>query len=411
VNRVLHIYRYLFLSIFLLCQATFLQAQHFSISDHKKQVRLRFRMVRDMMIIPVYINQKGPFNFVLDSGVGLMIITDPSLVDSISLDTKRTLNLFGSGNSDSFEAYATSTLNVRIPGDINSNFVSAAIMKKDHFGLSNYAGLPIHGLLGYEFFSHLAVKFNFSDSTLTVARPGRFKPFRKGIQMPISIEDNKPYIYTSITLPDGCPIENKFIVDLGAGHPLSLENQQQHKDYLQKAIVANLGVGLTGPINGYIGRVTEIGIGKYKFKDVITSFPEPNAMYSSYKVRRDGNVGLGLLKKFSLVIDYQKKVMYLKPNYKFKEPFEHDMSGIEYYASGTDLKRILISRVEPGSAADEAGISANDEITAINFKQVAKMGLVDIDNLFKSKDKRNILVEIRRDNKSETKVLTLKRRI
>lgn len=361
-------------------------------------------------MIPVHINKKGPFNFILDSGVGLMIITDPSLVDSINLISKRTLKLYGSGNADCFEAYATSVLNVEIPDGISSSTVSAAILKEDHFGLSNYAGMPIHGLLGYEFFSNLAIKINFLDSTLVAAHPGKFKPFRKGIQLPVSIEERKPYIKTSLMLPDGCLVENKLILDLGAGHPLSLENVQQHRSSFQKSIVANLGVGLTGPINGYISRVNEIAIGKYKFTNVITSFPDLNT-HSTLFTPRDGNIGIGILKKFLLVIDYANNVIYAKPNYKFKEPFEHDMSGMEYYASGSDLKRILISRVEPGSAADEAGITANDEITAINLKSVSKMSIVDIDNLFKSRDSRNVLVEVYRDKKFETVVLTLKRRI
>ncbi|WP_345949864.1 PDZ domain-containing protein [Mucilaginibacter sp. PAMB04274] len=410
MKKVLHICKCLFLVVFVLCQAVVVKAQYFDLVNNKKQVKLRFRMVRDMIIVPVTINSKGPFNFVLDSGVGLMIITDPTLVDSINIYAKRTIKLYGSGNADVFEAYATSPLDIMLDGKIKSYDVSAAILKQDHFGLSNYAGMPIHGLLGYEFFSQLAVKINFSDSTITAGTSGRFKPLRKGIQLPISIEERKPYLKTTVTLPDGCPVENKFVVDLGAGHPLSLENLQKNKAYFQKAIVANLGVGLTGPINGYISRVNEVNLGKYKFNNVITSFPDSN-LHVSYIIPRDGNIGLGILKKFLLVLDYQKGIMYLKPNYKFKEPFEHDMSGMEYYATGADFKRILISRVEPGSAADEAGITANDEITAINFKAVTKMNMIDIDNLFKSREKRNILVEISRDKKVETVILTLKRRI
>ncbi|MDT3403458.1 PDZ domain-containing protein [Mucilaginibacter terrae] len=404
---------YLLLCLVVLCSPFFTKAQSFYISSHKKQVKFRFQLVRDMMVVPVYINTKGPYNFIIDSGVGLMIITDPNLIDSISIFNKRTIKLYGAvGTTESFEAYATSELDVRLPGDIRSRLVSAAIFKQDHFGLSNYAGMRIHGILGYEFFSQLAVKINFSDSTIIAASSGTFKPFRgkKGMVIPLSIEERKPYIKTNIILPDGCPAESKFIVDLGAGHPLSLENLEQYKNYFHKSIVANLGIGLTGPVNGYISRIDEFSLGKYKFNNVIASFPDNNNPVN-YLVPRDGNLGLGILKKFFIVMDYEKGQMFLKPNYKFKEPFEHDMSGMEYFATGEDFRRVIISRVEPGSAADEAGIMANDEILAINFKPVDKMKIVDIDNLFKSKNERSILVEINRSKKLETVVLTLKRRI
>ncbi|MVN92044.1 aspartyl protease family protein [Mucilaginibacter aquatilis] len=408
-----HIKRYLLLCLAVLCFAPVVKAQLFYINKHKKQVHLRFKLVRDMIVVPVYINQKGPFNFIVDSGVGLIIITDPKLLDSAKIYNKRIIKIYGAaGNTESFEAYATSTIDLALPGGVSSSLVSAAVFKEDNFGLSNYAGIPIHGILGYEFFSHLSVKINFTDTILSIARSGYYRPFKKkrGVTIPLSVEERKPYIKATVALPNKQITENKFLVDLGAGHPLSIEQPDIHQAHFNNSVKANLGVGLTGqPISGFISRVNEFNLDRYRFTNVIASFPEVKG--TRYLVPRDGNLGLGILKRFMVIMDYANSVMYLKPNYKYNEPFEHDMSGMEYYAAGAELNRIVISRVEPGSAADEAGIMANDEITTVNFKRVDKMSMVDIDNLFKSKDKRNILVEIRRGKKYETFVLTLKRRI
>ncbi|MDB5146892.1 MAG: hypothetical protein JWQ57_912, partial [Mucilaginibacter sp.] len=87
------------------------------------------------MIIQLKINNKGPFNFILDTGVGLMIITDPKLADSISIPNKRTLKIPGLGEGEDSEAYVTSTLDVAIPGLVSYD-VAAAILKKDVFNLS-----------------------------------------------------------------------------------------------------------------------------------------------------------------------------------------------------------------------------------------------------------------------------------
>lgn len=363
-----------------------------------------------MVVIPLFINQRGPFNFVLDTGVGLMIITDPTLVDSININNRRTLKMYGMGNDAVFEAYATSSLDITINQKIKSLDVSAAIFKEDHFGLSNYAGIPIHGLLGYEFFSNLSVKVNFMDSTLTVAKSGKMKSLKRGFTLPISIEERKPYLKAKVLISDSHYVGKKLLIDLGAGHPLSIENAQSLAGNSKKFIAANLGVGLTGPVNGYISRVDELNVGKYKFKHVIASFPDSN-MHVNYIVQRDGSLGMGVLKRFLLVFDYKNQKLYLKPNARYKEPFEHDMSGMEYYAGGSDYKHIIVSRVEPGSAADEAGIKANDEITAVNLKSVSQITMVEIDNLLKSRENRSILIEICRNKQFETVVLTLKRRI
>src|SRR5438094_695540 len=100
----------------------------------------------------------------------------------------------------------------------------------------------------------------------------------------------------------------------------------------------------------------------------VTSNFSLNRLREKFDVTRDGNLGLGILKKFTLILDYQNNAMYVKPGRNFKEPFEHDMSGLEYYADGDDLKTVIISRVEPGSAGDMIGLQKDDAIVMINFK-------------------------------------------
>ncbi|HWZ16778.1 MAG TPA: aspartyl protease family protein [Mucilaginibacter sp.] len=384
-------------------------AQYFDILGNRKRVNIPFTMVRDMMILKLHINNKGPFNFILDSGVGLMLITDPKLVDSINIANKRTIKISGLGEGDDFEAYITSPLNVDIPGLVSYD-VAAAILKKDHFGLSNYAGIPVHGLLGYEFFNNLIVKIDFADSTMVVCRPKDIARFKKGTKIPIVIESRKPYMQTNVTFPNGTKTRNKLVVDLGAGHPLSLENVIRKHGLPDKFIAANLGVGLTGPINGFISRVKELEIGKYRIKNVITSFPEEK-INAGPSEQRDGNLGMEVLKRFSLIIDYPDSCIYLKPGPNLNEPFEHDMSGLEYYGTGDNFNRVIISRVEPGSAADEIGLEKDDEIIAINFKRVSSMTLEQIDALFKSRDQRSLLLEIFHDKRLDQVIITLKRRV
>lgn len=363
-------------------------------------------------MIKLKINGRGPFNFILDTGVGLMVITEPKLVDSINLQNKRTIKMSGLGEGDAFEAYVTPPLKIEIP-NLTSYDVAAAILKTDHFNLSNFVGIPIHGLLGYEFFNNLAVKLSFIDSAITVYRPKDVRKFRKGEKLPMTVEYHKPYIKAKVMLPNGTERMSKLVIDLGAGHPVSLENMIKKNGLPQKFIIANLGVGLAGPIFGFLSRIDELDLGKYRLKKVITSFPNDydEATMKSLSVPRDGNLGVGILKRFTVVFDYPDNAIYLKPNANFGDPFEHDMSGIEYYAAGEGFKHLVISRVEPGSAADAVGLEKDDEITSINFKPVGDMTLEEIDNLLKSKNDRSLLIEVYHDHRFDRVILTLKRRI
>jgi hypothetical protein len=363
------------------------------------------------LIIKLKINDKGPFNFILDTGVGLMIITDPKLVDSLSIPNKRTLKIPGLGEGEDSEAYVTSNLAVDIPGLVSYD-IAAAILKKDVFNLSGYAGMPIHGLLGYEFFNNMAVKIDFQDSTVTVCRPKDLKPMRRSSKIPMSVEDRKPYIDAKAIMPGIAPFKTKLVVDLGAGHPVSIERYIKNYGLPQKFISsANLGIGLNGPINGFISRLEEFDLGKFRIKKVLASFPNDDNNQGNLSVKRDGNLGTGILKRFTVIFDYPDSVLYLKQGSTYNEPFEHDMSGLEYYAAGDNYDRIVISRVEPGSAADEVGLERDDEIIAINFKPVSKMTLQQIDEMFKSKDDRSLLLDVYHEKRVDKVVLTLKRRI
>jgi hypothetical protein len=398
----------LFACLVLSCCFLPAKAQYFDLSGNQKHATIPFKLVRNLVVIQLKINGKGPYNFVLDTGVGLMVITEPSLTDSINLPNKRTIQIAGFGEGKDFEAYLTPALKIDIPGLVSNN-VAAALLSKDRFSISNYAGIPIHGLLGYEFFNRLAVKINFLDSTITVSQPKKMRFYKRGVKVPISIEDRKPYLTTKVVFENGTPKESKLIIDLGAGHFISLENVMDKNSLQKKFIGANLGVGIQGPINGSVSRISEVDLGKYKLKDVVAAFPDDNTR--ALTVPRDGNIGIGLLKKFNIIFDYPDNLMYLKPNYNFNIRSEHDMSGLTYYSAGEKYDHIIIDKVEPGSAAYEAGLKKEDEITAINFKTVNKITLQQIDDLFKSADGRTLLIEIYRDKKYYRIPLTLKRRI
>ena len=387
-------------------------AQYFDLKGKSRSASMPFRLIRNLVVIKLKINDKGPFNFILDTGVGTVVITDPKMVDSIDIQNKHLIKLAGLGDGDEFEAYITPSLKIDIPG-LQSYDVAGTILKTEHFNLSGFVGIPIHGLLGYEFFNNLAVKLDFADSTITVYRPGDKRMYRKGSRIPITIENRKPYLQALVLFPNGTIQQNKLVIDLGAGHPVSLENMIKKHGLPQIFVKANLGVGLAGPISGFLSRIDEIDIGRFKIKDVIASFPNDydSTTLKYMSTSRDGNLGTGLLKRFVVTFNYQQQQLYLASNTPLTEPFEYDMTGIEYYGSGEDFTHIIISRIELGSPADEIGLEPGDEITAINFKPVAEISLEQIDNLFKSRNGRNLLIEVFHDGKYDRVILTLKRRI
>jgi len=385
----------------------------FNLTKLSKSEVIEFKLVKNLIIIPLIINNKGPFNFVLDTGVGVFLITDPSLINTLNLfTTLRKIKVVGFGEGKALEANVTGFLSVNINNTIDGS-LPAAVLKEDSFDLSSYTGIPIHGLLGFEFFNSFTVRINYIDKFLKVYRPQIPYTLRRSQSIPISVTGGKPYVEAQIIL-DNVPSKVKLIIDTGAGHPLWLESSEGKPiEIPQLHIRANLGVGLSGTIEGSMGRLSSVKLGKFNLKNVVSAFPDFEYVGSKVTDERNGNMGNTILKRFEVVFDYKRNILQLKPNYNFKRPFEHDMSGLELVYHSPDFSRLFVGRVEDGSAAEDCGLMPEDEIIDINFKRAKEWNIDDLYELFRSKPDKGILLTVlpKGEKKTQLVVLTLKRRI
>lgn len=400
----------------LICSCTLIAsafAQNtYEFKGNRKRESIAFTKARGLIVLSTYINDKGPYNFILDSGVGLMVITDPELKDSLHLKYLRNIQITGLGEGNTIDAFTTPYLKVQI-GSAIAKSTSAAILAKDVFNLSSYAGMPIHGLIGYEFFQSFMVRVFYDASYITIYKNQKSRFIRKGYRIPITLEQNKPYLQVYVDQGLHKKIPLKMLIDTGAGHPIALESEGENPFPLpDKFIKANLGVGLGGNISGFIGRIDDFRIGRFDLKNPLASFPYYEDMAAKVKgIDRNGSIGNQLLKRFEVMFDYEENCIYLRPNTNFKEPFEHDMSGMELFCAGDNFSRYFVNRIEPNSPAAEFGIQKGDEILSINFKLANKMTMNEITDLLKSKDGRNLYIEVARGDELIRGVLTLKRRI
>lgn len=386
-------------------------AQQFSFPNDRQKETIDFILIKNLIIVPLYINEKGPFNFILDTGVGPLIISDPALADSLKLKNLRTIKIAGLGKGEEIEAYVTSDIKVRL-GRATIEGISSAILKEDIFRLSNYLGIEIHGLLGYHFFKSFIVEIKYSTSRLSYSVPWYPRKI-KGEKIPIELINDKPYADVTITTPELGEIPAKVLIDNGASHAISLEILNGKPFPASKgAIPANLGMGLGGPISGSIGRIPTLKIGNYTLKNVLTSFPEYDEVAGKILLKdRNGNLGADVLSRFNIVFDYSNNVMYIKKNSNFSRPFEHDMAGMEVYADGDKIERFFIARIEPNSPAELCGLEAGDEIVYINFTPASGYKLADVNRILKSGDGRSVIITVVRAGQLYIKLLKLKQRV
>jgi len=380
-----------------------------------RRVKLPFLLQRNLMVVSTHLNGQGPYNFVLDSGVGTAIITDPALRSLLKLRAGQVYQLVGAGEMEEpLVAYISDSVRVTMPGVV-CPLMSFFVLSEDVLDLSGYVGMPIHGLLGFDVFRSFAVEVHPEENEMTLHRPATYQAprGRRWTSVPLELDARRAYITTQVDITDSLRFPLKLLLDTGGGHALSIETESDVRLKLPaQHLRAQLGRGLSGNINGYLGRVPAIQLGRYKVPSLLASFPDNDNMHARVQVPRNGNVGFELLKRFNMVIDYPHNRLLLRPNSFYRDPFEHDMSGIELLAVGADYRRYLILKVLPDSPAAAAGLHPDDELISINLLPTEALTLSQVSRLLHSADNRQLLLIVRRpDGELFTTSLRLKRKI
>jgi predicted aspartyl protease len=374
------------------------QVPGFFMKEDKRRVILPFYASNSLIIVPVSINGAYPVNFLIDTGVRSNILFSKDLGDAMGLEYTRRLNLMGADGSEEIMASVSPVNHIDL-GPIEGLAQSLLVLEEDFLELESVVGIPIYGIIGYEFFKFNPVKINYDDERIEFFRTDAMKwrpPLYK--KMPLEIDQNKPYIRAKIKQKNGKVLESKLLIDTGANHGLLLNRETSEKIELpEDNLEAELGQSLGGLLYGYIGRVNWLKIQSLKQKEVLTSYPDETAF--SYIIKESGRMGsLGseVLGRTRLILDYPRKRAMMKKGDSFYAPYEYDMSGLNVKKIPTDDKRFYIGQVREGSPADEAGIEAFDEILSINKIPTLIWELSDVIKLFRSEEGKVIEIEVRR---------------
>jgi hypothetical protein len=371
----------------------------------QREARLPFISQRNLLIISARLNGRGPYNFMLDTGVTTSLLTDPALADSLHLTKGQAYHLLGVGGADSgLRAYETAGVRVSLPG-VEAPATNWLMLNSDVLDLSGYVGMPVHGIIGADLFRSFVVCILPERHELVLTAPDRYQApsGRRWTSLPLSLEQGKAYVTANVQQLGAAPgtqLPLRLVLDTGAGHALSLETTADPRLRLPATrLRTDLGRGLTGIVSGSLGRVAGVQLGRYRLPQVLTSFPDSaqvHARLTGTERTRHGNLGYEVLKRFITVIDYPHGQLLLRPTPALREPFEHDMCGLDLQAAGSDYRRYLVLRVVPGSPAAAAGIAEGEELISINLALASSLSISEVNRLLHSQDGRQLYLVLRR---------------
>ncbi|HLJ13452.1 MAG TPA: retropepsin-like aspartic protease [Bryobacteraceae bacterium] len=268
-------------------------------------IEIPFRMLREgvpIIVLPVFINGEGPFDFVLDTGnavgqAALALISE-TLGQRLSIEAVESKDFRG--------AYAVGDTHRPeiLAGRVDSLALGEVVRRDVPVGitaifdrLGEQIGAPIHGNIGNSFLKDYAVSIDYKHCTLRLERGGgsvlRGEPFRLSAPYPVMI--------VPVWVNGQGPYD--FAVDTGAGHTIISERLAEELALVRgRDASVKGGAGDTGGFWTEIDTLEAAGANCGRMPVVASGFFP--SMRAASGEPLDGIIGYNVLRHYTVVIDY-----------------------------------------------------------------------------------------------------------
>lgn len=263
------------------------------------------RSVVPIPLVDVTINDKGPFAFIIDTGAPLTVVSD-DLAGSLGLPRASGRLPLGGGTSplwfvEKLELREVSFERFGVASDASTDTRLLTMAE-----LSERLGQEVRGILGFPMFSSCVVNLDFPAAKLRIGPSGPPGGLEEDQPHTVSWSDpQRPMVPVRV---DGEGIRNlRLLVDTGFDGSILLEAPAP-------ALPVREGPERRHVKRTFYGqrvyRVAELAvplrIAGHAFEGVLAGFSENEPVEP-----RDGFLGMGLLKDFSLSLDARRRLFRL----------------------------------------------------------------------------------------------------
>ena len=425
------------LFLFLMCCFTCpaFSQQGFQFEKEANKISVPFKLINNLVFVPIKVNGIE-LNFLLDTGVVETILFSLEDKKEVRFFNAEKILLKGLGSQEAVEGLKSTNNILEFSSLKNRNHMLYIVLDPD-FNLSSHIGIPVNGIIGYQFFRNNLVEIDYRKRKVVVYKDtakNRGKMSKKFSAIPITIENAKPYIQSSV-YQNNRDVPVKLLVDIGNSDAIWLFQDRSHLIKVpEKNFDDFLGRGFSGDVEGKRGRIEKFQMDDFVFSNPVVAFPDSISIRNVTMVPgRMGSVGGEIMRRFTVVFDYLEKQLYLKKNSDYQAPFSYNKSGVEiqhnglqwvqetvrmetvplstkYNESGgvsltTDFKYKFqlkpiyeIANVRKNSPAAKAGLQKGDIIIKINNNIPYKYSLQEINSFFKSIEEKWIAIEVERES-------------
>jgi predicted aspartyl protease len=272
------------------------------------RAKVKFRLAggaQPLILLPVRVNDLGPFDFILDTGAGTSLLSSDL---AKRLDIKTIGSKEGQSAGGKVSVFLAKVHSLAVD-ETKVRDVDVGVVDLSHIGKT--IGAQIDGDLGYNFLKDFRVTINYRDCEILLDDPKRVETRAPGArtQVPIRLAGPaKPLILVDAYANGSGPFQ--FAIDTGTS-TTAITPQLARKLGVESSPV---GAGTTGgaPVDFFGGSLESFQVSGAKIDNmgvIVADFFETLSAAVGRKL--DGIVGYNFLRNYRVVIDYPDETLTL----------------------------------------------------------------------------------------------------
>jgi len=295
-----------------------------------------------------------PVLAMLDSGASSTVL-DRRFASSLGLSPKGDLTGQGAGGSTQYSVVQGVTVKL---GDLSWNGGDAVAI--DLSAVEKQVGHPLPMVLGGELFRDAVVEIDFKRRRIAFHNPLSYRAAPDAHAVALTPAGENQAISV---LVEGRAA--KLLFDLGNAGAVDLFprfwEQSGFADNRRASTTFAGGVG--GMSVQKVTMLRTIALGGATFKELPSRLEDRQSSLAARSGDLDGNIGMGVLSRFHLVVDFPHRRVLFAPPVDVNTPFRVNHAGLTLRPGSTGSKVLYVA---PESPAAIAGVNVGDVIVAVD---------------------------------------------
>jgi hypothetical protein len=272
----------------------------FFLPDSIQEMTLKFRSIKNLIIIPVMINQTTSVNLILDTGCRNLVLFGKKFSHLVQKGYSREVEFSGLGSGEPVRGHLSINNHVSIESITGTNLPIVVVTSKNFF--SRYPS--IDGIIGYDIFLKFEIEINPQTQTIKFRPAASAQAPENYLSIPLKIVDSKPILQSDIQFQKNQNQSLDLMIDTGSVLGLLLKTTDTSL-FTEVVNEMEIGTGLNGPLFGVKTTADRVRLNGFE----MTRLP---AGITRSEWHNYASIGMGILKDYILVLNYCKAYACLK---------------------------------------------------------------------------------------------------